>query len=84
MSSRSISAQEDGREKLSYQGNWRDIFQNWEALGRSFPDFLPGMICKFLNASTADGYNPYRVSRQGIDWEITEPGQPLVLHRLLG
>ena len=23
---------EDGRELLGYQGNWRDIFQNWEAL----------------------------------------------------
>ncbi len=23
---------DDGSEKLDYQGNWRDIFQNWEAL----------------------------------------------------
>ena len=67
---------EDGREKLSYQGNWRDIFQNWEALGRSYPDFLAGMICRFLSASTADGYNPYRITRQGIDWEVTEPDNP--------
>ena len=28
------------------------------------------MICRFLNASTADGYNPYRITRAGIDWEV--------------
>lgn len=66
----------DGTEKLSYQGNWRDIFQNWEALGISFPDFVEGMIGKFLNASTADGYNPYRITREGIDWESPNPDDP--------
>ncbi len=64
---------EDGTDKLSFQGNWRDIFQNWEALSYSFPGYLKNMICKFLNASTADGYNPYRITREGIDWEITDP-----------
>ena len=34
------------------------------------------MICTFLNATTADGYNPYRITRQGIDWEIPEPDNP--------
>ena len=67
---------EDGSRNLSYQGNWRDIFQNWEALSRSYPGFIEGMICKFLNASTADGYNPYRITRDGIDWEIIEPNNP--------
>ena len=31
------------------------------------------MICIFLNATTADGYNPYRITSDGIDWEIIEP-----------
>ncbi len=66
----------DGSEKLHYQGNWRDIFQNWEALGFSYPGFIDGMICKFLNASTADGYNPYRITRDGIDWEVPNPEEP--------
>lgn len=67
---------DDGTPKLNYQGNWRDIFQNWEALSFSYPEFLEGMICKFLNASTADGYNPYRVTREGIDWECPDPHDP--------
>ena len=62
-----------GRKILSYQGNWRDIFQNWEALSVSFPGFTESMIYKFLNSSTADGYNPYRISSQGYDWEIIDP-----------
>lgn len=66
----------DGTEKMNYQGNWRDIFQNWEALALSYPDFVEGMIGKFLNASTADGYNPYRITREGIDWESPNPDDP--------
>jgi hypothetical protein len=67
---------EDGSNKLSYQGNWRDIFQNWEALNLSFPEFLEGILSKFLNASTPDGYNPYRITREGIDWECPDPDDP--------
>jgi hypothetical protein len=66
----------DGRRILNYEGNWRDIFQNWEALAVSFPGFVPGMICRFLNASTADGYNPYRITRSGIEWETVDPHDP--------
>jgi hypothetical protein len=66
----------DGQRVLNYEGNWRDIFQNWEALAVSFPGFVSGMICKFVNASTADGYNPYRVTRDGFDWEIHDPHDP--------
>lgn len=66
----------DGSPSLNYQGNWRDIFQNWEALSFSFPEFLPGMITRFLNASTIDGYNPYRLTREGFDWEVPEPDNP--------
>jgi len=67
---------EDGSPKLNYQGNWRDIFQNWEALGLSYPEFIEGMITKFVNASTPDGYNPYRITREGIDWECPDPHDP--------
>ena len=67
---------EEGNPIVGYQGNWRDIFQNWEALTLSFPDFIPSVIAKFVNATTADGYNPYRISQEGIDWEIPEPDNP--------
>lgn len=67
---------EDGSRKLDYQGNWRDIFQNWEALGLSFPGYVESMISKFVNASTADGYNPYRITRNGMDWEVPDPSDP--------
>ena len=67
---------EKNNRLLNYQGNWRDIFQNWEALAESFPGFIESMITKFLNGSTADGYNPYRVTRDGFDWEAPEPDQP--------
>ncbi|MCP4362966.1 MAG: hypothetical protein GY796_33590 [Chloroflexi bacterium] len=63
----------DGSPRLDYQGNWRDIFQNWEPLLLSFPAYTKGTIVKFLNATTADGYNPYRVTRDGIEWEVPEP-----------
>ncbi|MGL2986458.1 hypothetical protein ACSVH5_02580 [Flavobacterium sp. RSSA_27] len=66
----------DGSKVLDYQGNWRDIFQNWEALAYSYPNFIEGMIHKFLNASTFDGYNPYRVTKSGFDWEAIEPDNP--------
>lgn len=64
----------DGSTNLTYQGNWRDIFQNWEALGQSFPEFLSSMICRFVNATTADGYNPYRLTKDGFEWEEPSPG----------
>jgi len=66
----------DGSRKLGYQGNWRDIFQNWEPLLWSYPRFAEGMVAKFLNATTFDGYNPYRLTREGIEWEIPSPGDP--------
>jgi len=66
----------DGSKILDYQGNWRDIFQNWEALAYAYPEFIDGMIHKFLNASTFDGYNPYRVTKDGFDWETIEPDNP--------
>ncbi len=62
-----------GRKILNYQGNWRDIFQNWEALALSYPGYIESMIFKFADASTADGYNPYRITREGFDWEVINP-----------
>jgi hypothetical protein len=67
---------EHGRPRLAYQGNWRDIFQNWEALAWSFPEMTESMVRSFLNATTVDGYNPYRVFRQGVEWEVPEPEDP--------
>ncbi len=66
----------DGSRRLDYQGNWRDIFQNWEALCLSFPEYLEGVIGKFVNTTTADGYNPYRVTKDGYDWEAPNPEEP--------
>ncbi len=67
---------DDGSDLLAYEGNWRDIFQNWQALLRSYPRFLPHVVAKFLDASTVDGHNPYRISRDGIDWEVPDPEDP--------
>ena len=67
---------DDGSKLLNYEGNWRDIFQNWEALSLSIPNYVESMISKFVNASTADGYNPYRITKAGIDWEKPDPHDP--------
>jgi hypothetical protein len=75
--------QPDGSLKLDYEGNWRDIFQNWEALAYSYPEYIESMISTFLNATTVDGYNPYRITYHGIDWEVPEPGNPWANIRLL-
>ena len=66
----------DGNPILNYEGNWRDIFQNWEALSWSYPRYIKNMTAKFLNAMTIEGFNPYRISRAGVDWEIPEPDNP--------
>jgi len=66
----------DGSKLLDYEGNWRDIFQNWEALAYAYPEFIESMIFKFVNATTFDGYNPYRVTKDGFDWETIEPDNP--------
>jgi hypothetical protein len=67
---------QDGTKILDYEGNWRDIFQNWEALAHAYPAFMESMIHKFLNSTTFDGYNPYRVTKSGFDWEAIEPNDP--------
>ncbi len=67
---------EQGKPVVAYQGNWRDIFQNWEALSYSYPLYINHIIAKFLNATTADGYNPYRISNEGLDYEVIEPENP--------
>jgi len=73
----SIEVKNDqGDSILNYQGNWRDIFQNWEALALSFPGYIESMIFKFVDSSTADGHNPYRIMRDGYDWEVQDPHDP--------
>lgn len=73
----SIDTQDsNGNSLRNFEGNWRDIFQNWEALSYSYPEYTLSMISKFVNASTIDGYNPYRISRKGIDWEVVDPEDP--------
>ncbi len=80
---------------FAYEGNWRDIFQNWLALVHSFPGYATSVLAKFLNASTMDGHNPYRISTEGVDWETPGEGgwsnfgywgdhQIVYLHSLLG
>jgi len=66
----------DGSPRLDYQGNWRDLFQNWEALAWSHPAFAEAMIAAFVDATTADGYNPYRLMREGLEWEVPDPENP--------
>ena len=61
---------------LNYEGNWRDIFQNWEALLWSYPEYAANVCSIFVNAMTVEGYNPYRISREGLDWEVPEEGNP--------
>jgi hypothetical protein len=67
---------EAGQRVVNYEGNWRDIFQNWEGLLPSEPAYAGSMIEAFLGAMTPDGYNPYRIGRHGIDWEVVEPDNP--------
>ncbi len=89
------SRNKDGERQIGFEGNWRDVFQNWEALADSFPQLLEGMVYRFVNASTVDGYNPYRIQLDGVDWEQPDPNDPwatigywgdhqiIYLHRLL-
>ena len=65
-----------GKPRLAWSGNWRDIFQNWEALSRSFPDAAVQFVAKLVDASTPDGHNPYRIGKDGLDWEVPDPGHP--------
>jgi hypothetical protein len=65
-----------GQRVVNYEGNWRDIFQNWEALVASQPEYLGSVIATFLGAMTPDGYNPYRIGRDGIDWEVVAHDDP--------
>ena len=69
-----IKVEDEYKNKiLYYEGNWRDIFQNWEALSISYPKTLESMLSNFVNNCTADGYNPYRITSDGIDWETIDP-----------
>lgn len=71
-----VLADDEGNPINGFQGNWRDIFQNWEALAWSYPSFVENMAVMFLNATTVDGYNPYRITHKGVDWEVPESENP--------
>ncbi len=71
-----VVADDAGEPILRYEGNWRDIIQNWEALALSFPPLLDPMVRVVLDAMTVDGYNPYRISTEGPDWEVPDPEDP--------
>lgn len=66
----------EGKDKINYEGNWRDIFQNWEALLWSFPEYTQNIVSVFLDTMTVEGYNPYRICRDELDWEVPEKGNP--------
>ena len=65
-----------GERLLAWEGNWRDVFQNWEALLLTHPELTESVIAVFLSASTRDGYNPYRITSEGVDWEVPEADSP--------
>ena len=68
-----IIKDQNDKQRLYYEGNWRDIFQNWEALSLSYPLTLESMLSIFINNCTVDGFNPFRVTSEGIDWDVLEP-----------
>lgn len=67
-----ICSELDGLKILDYEGNWCDIFQNWEVLVLVYLMFIESMFQKFFNVMIFDGYNFYWVMKGGFDWEIIE------------
>ena len=63
-------------QKSSTTKGTGEISSKTGKLCASYPQFIEGMIHKFLNATTFDGYNPYRVTKGGFDWETIEPDNP--------
>jgi hypothetical protein len=58
-----------------YEGNWRDIFQNWEALLRELPRVPPRVVSKFERLDRRRA-QPLPDLRDGIDWEVPDPDDP--------
>jgi len=48
-----------GNGLLSYQGNWRDIFQNWEALLFSYPGYIENVIAKGIDWEVEEPDDPW-------------------------
>jgi hypothetical protein len=68
--------QPDGSRRLDYQGNWRDIFQNWEPLAWSYPD-----VCRRHDRQISQRHHRRRLQSlprdaRGIEWEAPEPHNP--------
>jgi hypothetical protein len=64
------------RRSSTIRATGETSFRIGKSLCLSFPGFLDGVIARFVNSSTADGYNPYRVTREGYDWEAPDPEDP--------
>ena len=75
---------EQGEELLAYQGNWRDIFQNWEALARSLPELLEGIIAQVRQRLHRRRLQPvpHHQRRHRLGGARAQP--PLGRHRVLG
>ena len=74
----------DGSPRLNYEGNWRDIFQNWEALALSFPGYALSMICQVSQRSRLPTATIRIASRATGSTGKSSTRTSLVLHRLLG
>ncbi|MGR5457053.1 hypothetical protein, partial [Vibrio alfacsensis] len=46
------------------------------AMALSYPNYIGSFVSKFVNASTIDGYNPYRITKDGVDWELLDLDDP--------
>ena len=66
----------DGSKNLSYQGNWRDIFQNWEALGCPIPSFWKAWSASLSTPRLPTATTPIASRASGIDWEVDDPKDP--------
>jgi hypothetical protein len=61
----------DGSKILDYEGNWRDMLKLRKHL-HSAAGFIDGMGFISFPKHAFDGYNPYRVTKSGFDWEVVK------------
>jgi hypothetical protein len=81
---RSACATPQGRRVVNYQGNWRDIFQNWEALAAQRAGLPGSMVDGLPGRDDARRLQPlpHRPRRHRLGSGGAR--QPLEPHRLLG
>ena len=75
---------QSGERELNYEGNWRDIFQNWEALGTVFPRVSAQHGCQVRQRLDRGRFQPVSdyPERSGLGSPYT--GGPLEQYRILG